>query len=146
MKKLDKIIKLIKQKAKEFNNASLVNFNDVIKKDGRPIRGKFEFPGIYIIYEKNNGMIYIGMAGKGDHFLRYRLSDLFFYDPKRKKFKHSLTQKLLTKIRRFKNINGIADFYRNRCYLKVIGTKSAREARIIEDIFIELLSPKYNQE
>jgi len=52
-----------------------------------------------------------GEAGKGGHWVNYRMGDLFSHSPRaKKKFKHTLTRKLLTRERRFRTISEVRDF------------------------------------
>ena len=146
MKKVNQITKFIDKKVAEFEDAPTIHFKDIIKENWGPRKGVLELVGVYAIYEKNKGLIYVGSAGKGGHFMKYRMSDLFYFNAETNRFKHSLTEKLLTKIRRFKTISEIRSFYLKKCYIKVVETESIRKARILEDVLIELLSPKYNQE
>lgn len=146
-KQLNRIIKFIEKGVKEAENAPLQNLGKFTNHNWRPVRGMLEYPGVYVIYqEKRKQPLYIGSAGKGGHYLKYRIADLFYFGNGRYKFKHTLTEKLLDKLRRFKTIDGLRAFYIVRCGAKFIKTKTVREARILEDVLIELLSPKYNQE
>lgn len=148
MKGLNGIIKIIRKYISDFEKSPRYNFRDILKDNWRVKKGFFENPGVYAIYEKGGGLIYIGSAGKGKHYLRYRLGDLFIYNPQYKdiKFTHSLTQKLILKIKRFKGIDNIRKHFVNKCYFKVVETGTVREARIVESILIELLNPRYNSE
>lgn len=146
-KKLNKIIQFIKKGVKEAKNAPLQTVGKFIKSNWQPVRGNLEYPGVYLIYEeRRKRLLYIGSAGKGGHYLKYRISDLFAYGNGKRKFKHTLTEKLLDKLKRFKTIDGLKAFYLARCRIKIIPTKTIREARILEDVLIEFLEPKYNQE
>lgn len=142
--KLNQIIELIKKGVKLLQVAKSYYFADFIKENWRFKNGKFEFAGIYAIYEKGKGLIYIGSAGKGNHFLRYRIADLFYFSDN--KFKHYLTEKLLNSLKRFDGIDSIRNFYLHDCYFRVVKTDTIRQARIIEEILIYLLNPKYNQD
>ena len=142
MKNLNDILRLIKTKTREFEKSPTLRFKDFIKPNWRPLSDKLNFIGVYLIYENKNKLIYVGHAGKGKHFLKYRIADLFHDDP----FKHTLTKKLLTKIKHFKNIGELRKFYLERCYFQVVKVDNVRNARILEDVLISLLKPRYNEE
>lgn len=146
-KKLNRIIKFIERGVEESKNAPLQTIGKFVKANWRPVSGKLEYPGVYLIYQgRGKRLLYIGSAGKGGHYLKYRIGDLFAYGNGKRKFKHTLTEKLLEKLKRFKAIDGTRAFYLIRCRIKIVPTKTVREARILEDVLIELLNPKYNQE
>jgi hypothetical protein len=140
---LNSVINLIKKKVKEFQNSECLNFKDFIKSNWRPKLKLLEHAGTYVIYE-NGKVIYVGSAGKGRHFLKFRIADLF-YKGEENQFKHTLTEKLLKKINRFKNIQEVRDFYLNSCSLKIIKTETVKEAKLLEEVLIYLLNPKYNK-
>ena len=146
-KKLNKIIKFIEKGIKEAESVPLQILGKSVNHNWRPVMGVLEYPGVYIIYQgKRKQPLYIGSAGKGGHYLKYRMADLFYYGGGKHKFKHTLTEKLLDKLKKFKTIDGLRAFYLIRCRIKIIRTKTIREARILEDVLIELFNPKYNQE
>lgn len=147
MKNLNSVLRLIKTKTREFEKTPILRFKGFIKPNWRPRGDRLNFVGVYIIYENNNELIYIGHAGKGKHLLKYRIADLFYYNSKLSKpFHHTLTKKLLTKIKHFKNIGELRKFYLEKCYFRIIRIDRVRDARIIEATFISLLKPKYNEE
>ena len=148
MKGLTELTKKCSKYISAFEKSPKYNFGDVLKKNWKVKPGCFEAPGVYAIYEKGKELIYIGSAGKGGHYLKYRLGDLFAYNPRSKdmKFKHTLPYKLLEKIERFNNIDKLRNHFVNKCNFKVVETRTVREARIVESILIELLNPKYNSE
>jgi len=137
----------IKPKIKEFQRSKKINLKNIII-NNRVKGHELETPGCYVIYEYGKTRpIYIGSAGKGKHYLKYRIGDLFSYSQKSKDpFYHTLTKKLImpNKIGRYKDIEELQEFYKEKCYLKIIETKTVREARILEDILIEILKPQYN--
>lgn len=146
-KQLSQIIKFIEGGVKEVKKTPPQTLGKFVSHSWRPIKGQLEYPGVYVIYqEKRKQPLYVGSAGKGGHYLKYRISDLFAYGGGKWKFKHTLTEKLLDKLGRFRTIDGLRAFYLVRCRIKIIRTKTIREARILEDVLIELLQPKYNQE
>ena len=146
MKNLSSILRLIKTKTKEFKKSPILRFEDFIKSNWRPRSDKLNFIGVYAIYENEDALIYIGHAGKGKHLLKYRIADLFYNSELSESFKHTLTKKLLTKIKRFKNIGELRQFYLERCYFRVIQVSNVGDARILEETLISLLKPKYNEE
>ena len=146
-KELNKILRFVETKMNEVEKAPFQILGKSVNHNWRPIRGVLEYPGVYIVYqEKRKRPLYIGSAGKGGHHLKYRLADLFYYGGGKHKFKHTLTEKLFDKLKKFKTIDGVRAFYIIKCGVKIVRTKTVREARILEDVLIELLDPKYNQE
>jgi len=133
---------LVEQKVKEFEKSEKESFRNVFDEEGNLTtlgkRKYREFCGVYIIYEGRN-IIYIGKSGGG----AYRIADLAYQ--KNDKFKHTLSQKII-KFKSFRNINEVMNFYREKCFLKVIKTGSDMDAEIVESIFIKLFRPKYNKE
>ena len=147
--KTEEILTLLREKIYELKKKEELNFKEIIKHETnfRGKKGVLEHPGCYVIYEKEKP-IYVGSAGKGKHVLKYRMGDLFFYSPQARdsKFKHTLTNKLLThkEHKRFSKIDEVRDFYLNSCSVKVIETDTVEQARLIESALILKLNPKYN--
>lgn len=143
--KFDKLVKNARQALRLVDSAPKINFNKIIKENWRARPGVAEYPGVYIIY-KGNKIIYIGSAGKGNHVLRFRIGDLFFYSESPRtdyRFHHYLSRKLIEK-GEFKTIGDLRNFYLNKCKIKLIETESIKEARAIEYILIAIFQPKYN--
>jgi len=144
MSDLNEVLKFLKEGIAKFRKAEIMQFQDIIKSNWQPQKEVLGFVGVYAIFEKNKGLIYIGSAGKGGHHIKYRMADLFYFGSK--KFKHTLTEKFLTTLGRFKTIDEVRSFYFQKCYIKVVETKNIRQARILEEVLIYLYNPKYNQE
>jgi hypothetical protein len=140
---LEDILGRVREQVTEFEGSPQLNFKDVIRENWRAKTDVFKHAGVYVIYEKRRP-IYVGEAGKGGHTLNYRIGDLFFYSPKAKKpFHHTLTEKLLTKVKRFSSIKKTRDFYFS-CTFKVVKADSFQQARTLEAVLVELLKPVYN--
>ncbi len=143
---LEEILDYARMKVSELAKCRRWRFEEVIK---RPVNWRartdvLQHPGAYIIYEGKEP-IYVGEAGKGGHWVNYRMGDLFSYSPKRtQKFGHTLTKKLLTKERRFKTMGQVREFYMSKCTLKTVPTETFKQARTVEAVLIEFLKPKYN--
>ena len=149
---MDEVLQLIKDKWAELSNSQFLDFKDFIEKSSwRPQGGKLECIGVYIIYEQRVP-IYVGSAGKGNHVLKYRISDLFSYSPKSKNhFYHTLTKKLTIDYSKKKGkttleaLDCIRRFYLEKCSFKYVQTDTIDQARMLEQVFILLLNhPKHN--
>jgi hypothetical protein len=140
---VEEILDRVRKQVTELETGAYLKFGAVIKENWRARTDVLKHAGVYVIYEKRRP-IYVGEAGKGKHSLHYRIGDLFSFSPKAKRhFHHTLTEKLLTKVRRFSSIEGTRDFYLS-CSFKVVKTDTFQQARTLEAILIELLKPIYN--
>jgi len=141
---VESVLDYIRIKTAEFEKAPEERFQDIIKTNWRARTDVLNSPGVHVIYE-NRKVIYVGMAGKGKHSLNFRLGDLFFHSEisGRNRFHHTLTEKLLTRVKRFKTIEEVRRFY-FRCRVKTVETGTFQQARTIEAVLIELLKPGYN--
>ena len=146
LERLESILEFIKRKIEDFQCSELHSFKEFINEEYRLKKGILQYCGAYVIYEGNKP-IYVGSAGKGKHYLRYRVGDLFHVFKSKAgeiKYYHTLTRKLLHKYKRFNSLDEVREFYLSKCRIRIIKTDTIREARIIEAILICLLNPCYN--
>ena len=142
----ESILVFIRKKMEDFQSSKLYSFEEFVDEEYRPKKGVLQYCGAYVIYEGDEP-IYVGSAGKGKHYLRYRIGDLFCdYKSKtgERKYYHTLTRKLLHKYKRFSSLDEVRDFYMTKCKVRIIKTDTIRQARIIEAILIYTLNPRYN--
>ncbi len=131
------------RKVCEFEAAEERSLRDIIRPNWRPRTDILRTPGVYVVYSRGRP-IYVGMAGKGGHHLNYRLGDMFAYSRSSSRhFHHALTDKLLTKDRRFARIGQVREYLLS-CKVKTVETSTFKQARTLEALLIELLKPKYN--
>ena len=137
------------QKYKELQNSGEHRFKNFVTIDPRiKVAGMPEKPGVYVIYE-NGKPIYVGSSGRGKANLGTRLHDLFYFNPNPRSkdpWNHTLSHKLMDpdKIGRFKTIDHLTNFYFTKCTFRYIAMKNIREAKVLENLMILKLNPRYN--
>src|SRR4030043_143942 len=140
---VDDATSFIKEKWRMLENSEKLLFKDFIQKNWRAKNIDYlNDPGVYVVYEGDIA-VYVGSAGKGKHFIRYRIGDLFGYRPRAKKpFYHTLTMKLLKErngSEDLSNVSRLVDDARGHlmktCSFKVIRTDNVRQARMLEYVF-----------
>jgi excinuclease UvrABC nuclease subunit len=91
--------------------------------------------GVYIIYNENNEIIYIGSTNK----FRVRFGTDLKHDST-----HTLVRKLL-KSDNFTSRKEVVDYLQNQCTMKIEVCETKREAEALEYIAIFILNPILNK-
>ncbi len=140
------MLNFLNEKIREFQEADFQSFREHVDVEKwRAIPSPLlDQTGVYIIYEEGD-VIYVGGTEREGRTIRDRINDLFYKPTPGRRFKHTLTSKLINKLKRFRNVDEIRNYYLQRCTFKVIGTKNTRDARLLEAVLIYLLNPRYNK-
>jgi len=94
-----------------------------------------EGPGVYV-FEEDGRFLYVGSAVN----LNRRLKQDLMRSMGQRKQPHTFGKKLM---KRFGDKEKAKDFLR-RCGLRICVTENEREARVLEQVLIYLLDPKFN--
>jgi len=139
------MLNFLSEKIQEFQEATFQSFRDHVDiEKWRAIPSPMlDQPGVYIIYEEGD-VIYVGATEREGRTIRDRINDLFYKPTFGRRFKHALTSKLINKLQRFGKVEDVRNYYLKKCKFKVVGTKTSRDAKLLELVLIYLLNPKYN--
>jgi len=145
LKSFEEMLNFLSEKIREFQEADFQSFREHV--DAEKWRALpsplLDQAGVYIIYEEGE-VIYVGATQRKGRTIRDRINDLFYKPTPGRRFKHTLTSKLINKLQRFRKVEDVRNYFLKKCKFKVIGTKTSRDAKLLEAVLIYLLNPKYN--
>lgn len=122
-----KEFELLLQKFKRLVESDFVGFEDVSKLKN--------ITGVYMIYNENSEIIYIGHTNK--FHVRFG-TDLMHEST------HTLVRKLI-RIGWFENRQKVKNYLKNKCRMRIEQCLNKREAEALEHIAILILSPVFNK-